>query len=177
MKIEKGEWGYLNRQKKMNLLCLAGFVLAGVAIFLVGYLWTHTRAILMVLPAAKRIVALVVLLPRKSVGRERYERVREMAGDGILLVDYVFTSTEKIMCLDFLFIKNGNVLAVPAAGQDVEYIKKYLTDSVHRADASFHVQLADSDKKLRSQMERLAESPASPESEQAVLSALRILAV
>ena len=61
MKIEKGEWGYLNRQKKMNLLCLAGFVLAGVAIFLVGYLWTHTRAniftvlaILMVLPVRLR---------------------------------------------------------------------------------------------------------------------------
>ena len=184
MKIEKGEWGYLNRQKKIHLLWLVGFILLGAAIFLIGYMFTHTRAniftvlaVLMVLPAAKRVVALVVLLPRRSVGVERYERVKEMTGGGTLLVDFVFTSTEKIMCLDFLVIKNGNVLGVAAAKQDMEYLKKYLTDSVHKVDSSFHVRVMDTDEQLQKQLDKLTKTEVAPELEEKVVKSLRTLAV
>ena len=74
--IDKGEFGYIRNQKKINLIWLAAFILIGVAIFICGYLLTKTRAniftviaVLMVLPAAKRVVALVVMMPRRGVER------------------------------------------------------------------------------------------------------------
>lgn len=185
MKIEKCEPGYIKKQKKVNLIWLLAYVLIGIVIFLIGFFWTHTRAniftvaaVLMVLPAAKRIVALVVMLPRKGVEKERFDRVREAAGECVLLTDYVFTSTEKIMNLDFVLIKNGNVLGVTAPSkQDVEYMKKYLEDSVHKVAPSFRVKVLDSDEQLVKQLSRLTQIEAEPEREEKVVEYLRSLAV
>ncbi|HAP20422.1 MAG TPA: hypothetical protein DCR27_04035, partial [Lachnospiraceae bacterium] len=119
MKIDKCELGYIAKKKKISFLWLMVSVLIGVAIFLIGYFWTHTRAniftvvaVLMVLPAAKHIVSLIILFSKKGVSKERFDKIKEASGNAILLTEYVFTSTEKIMNLDFVLIKNGNVLAV-----------------------------------------------------------------
>ncbi|MCH5252461.1 MAG: hypothetical protein J1F22_05755 [Lachnospiraceae bacterium] len=185
MKIEKCEPGYITRQKKMNSLWLGVFILIGAVIFLIGYLWTHTRAniftvlaVLMVLPAAKRIVALVVMLPRRGVKKERYDRLKEAAGEAVLLTDYVFTSTEKIMNLDFVVVKNGNVLGVIAdCKQDVSYMKEYLTENIHKIAPSFYVRVFDTDEQLIKQLDRLTQIETTPEKEEKVVSYLRSLAV
>ncbi len=183
--IDKGEFGYIRNQKKINLIWLAAFILIGVAIFICGYLLTKTRAniftviaVLMVLPAAKRVVALVVMMPRRGVERERYERMSQAAGEGILFTDYVFTSTEKIMHLDFLLIRNGNVLGVTAPSrQDVEYMKKYLADSVHKAAPDFHITVFDTDGQMIRHLDKLAQTEADPERTEKVREYLRSLAV
>ncbi len=111
MKIQKGDPGYITSRKRINLLWLLGFIVVGLIIFFVGYAITHVRAniftvvaVLLVLPAAKRVVALVVLLPKKSIDKDRYQAMRDITEPGILYTDYVFTSTEKIMHLDFMLI-------------------------------------------------------------------------
>ena len=183
--IGKSEFGYIKNQKKINMIWLLVFVLIGVAIFLCGYLLTGTRAniftviaVLMVLPAAKRVVALVVMMPRKGVVRERYDTMLQAAGEGILFTDYVFTSTEKIMHLDFLLIKNGNVLGVAAPSrQDVEYMKKYLTDSVHKAASEFHVKVFEKDEQMLQYVDKLAQAEADPERTEKVREYLHSLAV
>lgn len=183
--VDKCEFGYIRNQKKINMIWLLVFVLIGVAIFICGYLLTKTRAniftviaVLMVLPAAKRVVALVVMMPRKGVERERYEKVSQAVREGILFTDYVFTSTEKIMHLDFLLIKNGNVLGVLAPfRQDVEYMKKYLTDSVHKAAPEFHIKVFENDEKLIQYLDKLTQTEADPERTEKVREYLHSLAV
>ena len=185
MKIEKCQCGYIKKKKKVDFIWLLACVVVAIGIFLTGYLWTKTRAnvftvlaVLMVLPAAKRVVALVVMVPRKSVEKERYERVKEAAGACTILADYVFTSTDKIMHLDLVIIKNGNVLGLVAPSkQDVEYMKKYLADSVRKSDASFHVKVVDSEEKLLKELGRLTQIQVSPEKEEKVVTYLRTLAV
>ena len=151
MAVDKCEPGYIASRKKISFLWLFLFLIIGIAIFLVGYLITHTRAniftviaVLMSLPAAKRIVNLVVMLPRKSVDRERFDRAKEAAGEGTLLADYVFTSTERIMHLDFVAIKGRSVLALTAPSrQDVSYMKKYFADMIRRAAPDYEVRILD----------------------------------
>jgi hypothetical protein len=183
--VDKCEYGYIRNQKKINMIWLFVFVLIGVAIFVCGYLLTKTRAniftviaVLMVLPAAKRVVALVVMVPRKGVDRERYEKVSQAVGGGILFTDYVFTSSEKIMHLDFLLIKNGNVLGVTASSrQDVDYMKKYLTDSVHKAASEFHTKVFDSDEEMFRHLNRLTQVEADEGRTEKVREYLHSLAV
>lgn len=177
MRVEKGEQGYIRSRKRWDLLWLFVFVLIGIAIFFAGYFITKTRAniftvlaVLMVLPGAKRIVALFVMIPRKSVEKERYEIVKAATGEGTLYTDYVFTSTEKIMHLDFLLVKNGNVLGVVASSkQDVTYMKKYLTDSVHKISTHFHVKIFDNDEAFLKQVDRLTQIEADAGQEEALL--------
>ena len=85
--IDKCQYGYIKDRKKISWLWLAACIVIGVAIFLAGYMLNHNRAnvftvvaILMVLPAAKRVVNLVVLAGKKGVSRQRYDKVVRAAG-------------------------------------------------------------------------------------------------
>ena len=185
IKGRKCEFGYIQKQKTFQSLMLLLFVAVGVGLFLAGLLITGTRAniftviaVLMVLPAAKRVVALVVMVPRKGVDRDRYEKVSQASGGGILFTDYVFTSSEKIMHLDFLLIKNGNVLGVTASSrQDVDYMKKYLADSVHKAASEFHTKVFDSDEEMLRHLDRLTQVEADEGRTEKVREYLHSLAV
>lgn len=156
MRIDKCEPGYIKSRIKVSFLWLLVYVVFAVAVFLTGYLWTHTRAnvftvvaVLMALPAAKRIVNLIVFLPRKSVERERVEQMQQAAGEHVLFTDYVFTSSEKVMHLDFLLIWEGNVLAVMAPSkQDTSYTKKFLEESVHKLAPSYRVRVFKTEEEL-----------------------------
>lgn len=95
-----------------------------------------------------------------------------------MYTDYVFTSTEKIMHLDFLLVKNGNVLGVIAKSkQDVPYLKQYLTDVVKKMAPSYHVRLFESDEKLISHLQRLTQEEASENSEKTLVDYLHSLAM
>lgn len=166
MRIEKCCPGYISNRKKISALWLLFYVAIAAGIFLAGYFLTHTRAnvftvlaVLLVLPAAKRVVNLIVMLPKKSVPEERYHAVEKEAGKAVILTDYVFSSTEKIMHLDFVVIKNGNVMAVVApSNQDVEYMKKYFTDCVHKAASSYHTAFFETDEQLIKRLKTLGGS-------------------
>ena len=185
MNVEKCTQGYIPKRKKVEFMWLLLFVALGVAIFLTGYFLTHVRAniftvmaVLLILPAAKRIVALLVLLPKKGVARGRYEKMESYVESGTLYVDYVFTSTEKIMHLDFLLVKNGNVLGVIASSkQDVGYMKKYLMDCVNKVAPGYHVRLFENDEKLISHLEHLTKAEADAGKEKALLEYLHSLAM
>lgn len=182
---DKCKPGYISNQKKVSIFWLLIFIAIGVGIFLIGYFWTHTRAniftviaVLMVLPAAKRIVGLIVMLPRKSVEQERFDKMKQAVGEAVLYTDYVFTSTEKIMHLDFVVIKNGNVLGVIAPSkQDVPYLKKHFSDSIHKLAPDFKVRLFENDEELMKHLSKMTSLEVAPAREEKIAEYLHSLAV
>lgn len=121
---EKCTLGYLTKRKKAEILWIVFFVVLGVAIFLTGYLWSGVRAniftvmaVLLVLPAAKHLVALIAMFRKKGVTKERYDKVKTAAGQAVLYTDYVFTIVGKNYAFRLLLVKNGNVLGVIAKSQ------------------------------------------------------------
>jgi hypothetical protein len=155
--LEKGTFGYINKQKKRKIIGIVLYLLLAVAIYLVGLFLNKMEqaniftvfAILCVLPWAKQVVALVVFFPYHSVSKERYEKVQAQVTcgeDEKLYTDLVITSQDKIMHLDFLFVGKGHVVAlVGKKGQDVAYIRKYLSDGVKQW-ADFTVKVVESEK-------------------------------
>lgn len=157
IKGTKCEFGYIQKQKVFQSLMLLLFVAVGVGLFVAGLLITGTRAniftvlgILMVLPAAKRIIALVVMVPRRSVEKERYDRMREtVSEEGILYTDYVFTSPDKIMSFDFLIIQDQNVMGILSEKKQEEaYILDYLQKGVDSQASGYQVKLFPSDEEF-----------------------------
>lgn len=192
----KCEPDYIKKQKIFQSCMLLVFIAIGAGLFLAGFLITKTRAniftvlaILMVLPAAKRVIALVVMLPRRSVERERYDRMKSaLPSNQVLLTDYVFTSTDKVMSLDFVIIGGQTVTGVcpgghapdTAAGKrEREYMTDYLGKVVQGAAPEYRVRLVETDEQF---FERYAKTggkvePETDEERDAVIKSLKILAV
>lgn len=188
--IEKGSFGYINKKKKRKIIMVVVIILIALAIFAVGLLLNKMSraniftvlAILCVLPWAKQLVALIVLFPYHSVSSERYERaLKSIEVNGMqdlkLYTDLVITSPDKVMNLDFAVVGAGHVIAlVGKSGQDVSYIREYLTNGVHQW-GDFQVQIVTSEKLFLKEVERMQLRLVSEEDAERVDSYLRSLIV
>lgn len=168
----KCQFGYINKQKKFQFAMLMLYVLIGVVLFLIGLAVHKTQAnlftvlgILMVLPAAKRVIALVLMVPRKSVGKERFEKVQEaLPESAAILTDYVFTSTEKVMSLDFVIVMNKNVYGIKDQKKtDDAYVEKYLSETISAGARGYRVQLFENDDAFLAMLKRSERKETAPE--------------
>lgn len=193
LKGTKCGYGYIHKQKIFQSLMLLLFIGIGVGLFLIGLAVTGTRAniftvlgILMVLPGAKRVIAIVVLLPYKSVEQERLDAVKQqLSPEAVLLTDYVFTSTDKVMHLDFVIIDRENVIGIlDSKKKNRDYMQEYLQKGVTTAASSYKVKLCDSEKEFQNFYDRVLAgkkqngiSDDGQKRQEAVISYLKILAV
>lgn len=132
--MKKGMAGYLNRQKKIEIIkTLVSFGLV-LAIFLVGYLTTGSRknlftlvAILGCLPAARVLVGLITRFPYRSIPAAKAGEIRRKAEGITLIFDLVFTTYEKIQPVDCIAIYNNTVCGyAPSEKTDLDFTAKHL---------------------------------------------------
>ena len=262
--------GYINHYRKVNLIWLIVWVFIGAGIFITGLLIWETRmnlltvlAVLMVLPGAKRIVALVAAGNRKSVAPERCRRLEtavepyiyagnldlseyepeeiydededagEASGDSaadeadeqagepgadevteaadeqadgpeeaptdevteeeqpesrwtpereieenVIFTDYIFTSTEKVMMLDFLVVMKETVFIMPSpTNNDQDYVKNYLVKGIRNVSDQFDISFVWDDDKLINSIEKLHEGAAPLKDRRELIAYLKSLAV
>ena len=243
--------GYINHYRKVNLIWLIVWVFIGAGIFITGLLIWETRmnlltvlAVLMVLPGAKRIVALVAAGNRKSVALERCRRLEtavepyiyagnldlseyepeeiydedEDAGEAVtaesvdeqadgpeeaptdevteeeqpesrwtpereieenvIFTDYIFTSTEKVMMLDFLVVMKETVFIMPSpTNNDQDYVKNYLVKGIRNVSDQFDISFVWDDDKLINSIEKLHEGAAPLKDRRELIAYLKSLAV
>ncbi len=150
----KCEFGYIHKQKIFQSLMLLLYVAIGIGLFLIGLFITKTRAniftvlgILMVLPGAKRVIAIMVMFPHKSLEKERYDEVKAVLTDNaVLLSEYVFTSKDKIMSLDFVIVDGEHVMGIQdAKGKNKEYMQDYLHKGVTAISNSYKVKICNNE--------------------------------
>lgn len=193
IKGTKCEPGYIKKQKVFQSLMLLLYVVIGVGLFLIGYLITGTRAnvftvlgILMVLPGAKRVIALVLMLPRRSVEQDRYDKMKDMVSEqAVLLTDYVFTSPDKVMSFDFVIVQDENVMGILSEKkQDVKYVTEYLQKGVDDTVSGYRVRVFSSDdeftvfyRRMMSAKTEKEQDKADVDKQEAVVKYLKILAV
>lgn len=113
----KGERNYINNQKVYEIIRTVLFFMLSAAIYLIGYLTTHTNknlltivAVLGCLPAAKSAVNMIMFLRYNSCKKELADRF-ETASKGLCCAfDRVFTSYEKNYVIDHLTVHGGSVI-------------------------------------------------------------------
>lgn len=161
-KLKKGEYGYLKSKKKgaiVHTLLMFGI---GVAIFVIGLLLNKMEptniftvvAFLMVLPAAKAFVSFVVLFPYASISQEQKNSLAQYAREqDIVLYDVVFTSAEKIMHLDCIYITKHQVIGYTSREKDnLKIIEEYLKKELNIRCLDFKVYLAKEEKQIKDRM-------------------------
>ena len=187
MKIQKGGYGYINNRKKKALAGVLVMAAAGIAVFIAGLLLNKMSnrnifsviAVLFVLPGAKYLVRFIVTFPYHSVGREAYNRVKEHTGSKMqLYTDMLVTSSEKVMFLDFIAVGNKHVIALACnKKQEIQYIRKYLSDGVSNWGNGYKVRILDNEKIFLREIDNVAVQEVDKEEEDNVKSYLISLVV
>lgn len=141
MNIKKGMPGYIRSQKKKRILITIFLFGISIAIFLTGYLTTHTRnnlltivAVLGCLPAARSAVGMILLLPYRSFNQEKVREIESAAPQSCVIYDLVLTSSEKVMPVDVILVSRHLVCGYasrskPALSEIESYLHQIFKNS------------------------------------------------
>lgn len=141
--INKGEYGYIDSEKKKKLTLTVLSFIAVLVIFLTGVIIYHTNksifaviAAVSALPAAKLLTIYISMHPYKSGDKEMYEKLKGLAGKNdeykaIVGADFIITSRDKAMNIQFAYIVAGKAVCYAvnkkATAKEIEdYVKQIL---------------------------------------------------
>lgn len=187
-KTERGQYGYLKEKKQKALMGTFLMVLIGIAIFVTGLLLNKMEAtniftviaVCMVMPAAKYFVSYVVLFPYHPMDAETKKRLDSYAKEGdTMLYDVVFTSSEKVMHLDCIYVTGHQIIGYTSRAKDkVQVMQEYLKKELKLRCSSYAVFIADTEKQVQDRMKlRGEENESNKEAKQEVLEMLRVFIV
>lgn len=189
IKLERGQYGYLKERKQKALTGTLLMVLIGLAIFGLGLLLNKMEAtnvftviaICMVMPAAKYFVSYVVMFPYKPISLEAKERLDSYAKEGdTVLYDVVFTSSEKVMHLDCIYVTGHQIIGYTSREKDnVPVMLEYLKKELKLRAISYTVYITAEEKQLKDRMKLRGEenTEGNIAAKEEVLSMLRVFIV
>lgn len=188
-KLERGQYGYLKEKKQNSLFGTLLMIVIGIAIFVTGLLLNKMEAtnvftviaICMVMPAAKYFVSYVVLFPYKPMDLEIKKTLDSYAKEGdTVLYDVVFTSSEKVMHLDCIYVTGHQIIGYTSRAKDkVQIMQDYLKKELKLRGISYAVFIATEEKQIKDRMKLRGEEAveANSEAKEEVLSMLRTFTV
>lgn len=114
-KLQKGDYGYLNKAKLRELIISFVLILMVLIIFYTGYIkYKNTKniftvfAAVSVIPTARFLVSYIVMAPHKVIDRKSYEYLNQCK-DITLLYDLLVSSKEKILHLEVVAVKDNSI--------------------------------------------------------------------
>lgn len=141
-RIERCEYGRIRDVKRRNVTGVLCMIAIGVAVFLLGLFLNKfdkrniftVVAVLFVLPMARYLSTLLVILPYKTPEKALYERVKEaMPRHSVLLSDYLFSSSERVMGMSFLVLTGHELIGLTVSEKEkADKMTSYLTTELKR---------------------------------------------
>lgn len=114
-KINKGDYGYLQKNKLIQLTISLGLIIMVMIIFYTGYIkYGNTKniftvlAVVSVIPMAKFIVGYLVIAKYKSLSQTEYEDLTSNIGQD-MLYDLIISSTDKVYNAKVSIVKDNSV--------------------------------------------------------------------
>lgn len=188
--VKKTDPVYTSRKKRGALTGVLAMIAAGLAVFIVGLLLNKMSsrnlftvvAVLFVLPGAKFLTRLIILLPSRKTDKDDVKRTEALcSGEHSLYSGIVITSPEKVMYLEYLFEGSGNVFVLMAPVKkkkngkhdNVEelrsYTEGYLKKGVRNWGNAYRVQVFSSKEKFLKALKDMHENEVNKKEEKAVL--------
>ena len=157
---EKGEFGYLNYRKKLNLIKMIVSFAVVAAVLIIGFIVYKTRAniftvaaIVLVLPAAKMAVAYFVVLPHKPADNELKEKVESKSGSLGVYYDLIFSNSKKPIGTQAVVVSDAAVIALT---NENKLFETSLKDFMANDSRNVNVTLYNDEKSFLSRVSTLA---------------------
>ena len=147
----KGEYGYIRSEKVRRLLITALLFAIPIAILLTGmYINGTKKSILTVvamvgcLPACKSAVGMIVMMLRRSMPKELYEKIAPHEGTLTMSYDMFLTSYDKSCMLDACAICGNTVVGFSADKKtDIPFLEKHVTKTLRVDGLTTNVRILD----------------------------------
>lgn len=135
-KIQKGQYGYLKSQRKIEIRRTVLFFGISFALFFTGLFFTGTNknlltivAVLGMLPASKSAVSMIMFLRFPSGSVELYEETKIHAKSLPAIYDFVITSREKSFPLSSMVYKDRMLYGFcERKGENKKELESYLKE-------------------------------------------------
>lgn len=118
-KSEKGKFGYINKQRIIEIVKTVFMFACAIGLYLIGYLTLKTNkslwtifAVLSVLPASKSAVSMIMFLRFSSISEDDYNIIESIKGNINTCYEYVFTTSEKAFFVKAVSCKDNTVIAL-----------------------------------------------------------------
>lgn len=166
-KISKGQYGYLEYKRKLEICKTFFYFLLPLSIFFTGWYTTGTKknlftviAILGLLPASKNAVSLIMYLRGKGCSKEIHDLIHPHMGQLVSLYDLIFTTYDKIYPINNLVLKGHSLCGFTDCDKLVEKnIEKYLMDSLlQNGHKNYTVKIFKDIKKYMERLDQLTVS-------------------
>ncbi|MCD8016109.1 MAG: hypothetical protein LUG99_23735 [Lachnospiraceae bacterium] len=133
-KVKKGTHGYISYEKKRRLLTTLILFLLPLGIYIIGYVTVKSRlnlftvvAILGCLPACRSAVGLIMMLMQKPMPEDRYEAIRQAAGDLTAEYELIITAYEHTSPVEAAVICGDQIVCyTPDEKTDPAYLEKHI---------------------------------------------------
>ncbi len=178
-KYKKGEYGFLSQQKQQRILMFAGLAVVVCAVFVTGIILNKTRnniftvaAILLVLPTAKVLVNVIMLLRFKPTKREEYLKIQPFEVNNDILYDMVLSTPTEIIYSPIILIRDRDVILLTGNKiKDKDKCEKYIQGFARNDGIIIKVKMI----KDENQMQKILES--GKKSEKDVSDVVNILSI
>ncbi len=164
--MQKGTVGYIKKRKRMQILYTLVIILISLALFFIGLAVTKTTknlmtvaAVLGVLPGAKSLVAVIILLPYKSLDTAKAESFAGFCPKGAeTYADMVFSSPEHVMHMDYLCVNGRECVGFTPDYRKTDRIEKYFTETMRKQGVSIHMKVFAKEADFVKRLESLKDS-------------------
>lgn len=113
-------------------------------------------AVLMVLPSTKVLISFLILIPHTSVSKKEYDEVLASVSEGVtVLTDVVFTSSEKVMKLDFIIMDDHFMIGYTSHKEKRRDMEQYLSEGVRKRGYNYQVEILDDFERFKNRITKL----------------------
>lgn len=160
MKVNKGDFGYIQSQKKKRTLLTAVLFAIPLLIFFTGLYATKTRlnlftfvAIMGCLPASKCAVGMIMMLMQKPMAKEEYLQIEKRRGELVMAYELTVTAYEKNTQIDSIAVCGNTVVGYSSSPKaDLPFVEKHIKDILKGNGYRVNVKIF---KELKPYLERL----------------------
>lgn len=135
-KIQKGDFGYIQTQKKKRILYTVLAFVAPLLVFFSGLYIYETRntvftvaAVVACLPACKFAVGMIMMLLQKPMGRKDYEEIEKHKKGLCCAYELVVSAYEKQSFVDSLAVCGNTVVGYTSREKtDTAFVEKHIQE-------------------------------------------------
>lgn len=135
-KFRKGQAGYLDYQKKAEIIRVIIYFAIILAIFLIGYFQTKTRlnvmtivAVVGCLPACKVLVGVIIRVAYYSINKAKAAEIAALTDHITVIYDMIITSRQSIMPVDCIVISGHTAFGFTSSHKvDPTEVSKHISD-------------------------------------------------
>lgn len=165
---QKGDYGFLNYQKKKTLLLTICFFGLVIAIFITGFVTTKSRmnvltvvAVLGCLPACKQAVNCIMVFRKKPCSEERHQRILACSGSVPTAYELYITSPKTAYAFDAASVQGRDVILLTHPEKmNTKECQTFLKEILKNNDKSdYNVRIYEEEKRFCERLKQLSEKP------------------